>query len=100
MTLRMTGFQRCIRSAAVAYVDPDHGCGGRDANAIIGLVEYQELRATTAAQGRKRAVSRKRGLGYLPQISQPREAHIERLMASASIQGQGDEYRRPTFLFA
>jgi hypothetical protein len=102
MTQRMTGFQRCIRSAAVAYVDPDHGCGRRDANAIIGLVEYQELRATTAAQGRKRAVpfSRKRGLGYLPQISQPREAHIERLMASASIQGQGDEYRRPTFVIA
>jgi glycosyltransferase involved in cell wall biosynthesis len=38
---------------AVAYVDPDHGHGWRDA--IIGLAGNQDLRATMAAQGRKRA---------------------------------------------
>jgi glycosyltransferase involved in cell wall biosynthesis len=38
---------------AVAYVDPDHGDGWRDA--IIGLAGNQDLRATMAAQGRKRA---------------------------------------------
>ncbi len=39
---------------AIAYVDPDHGDGWRDA--IIGLAGNQDLRATMAAQGRKRAV--------------------------------------------
>jgi len=39
---------------AVAYVDPDHGDGWRDA--IIGLAGNQNLRATMAAQGRRRAV--------------------------------------------
>jgi glycosyltransferase involved in cell wall biosynthesis len=34
-------------------VDPDHGDGWRDA--IIGLAGNQDLRATMAAQGRKRA---------------------------------------------
>jgi len=38
---------------AVAYVDPDRGDGWRDA--IIGLAGNQDLRATMAAQGRKRA---------------------------------------------
>ena len=38
---------------AVAYVDPDHGDGWRDA--IIGLAGNQDFRATMAAQGRKRA---------------------------------------------
>lgn len=38
---------------AVAYVDPDHGDGWRDA--IIGLSRNDELRATMAALGRKRA---------------------------------------------
>jgi len=38
---------------AVAYVNPDHGDGWRDA--IIGLAGNQDLRATMAAQGRKRA---------------------------------------------
>jgi glycosyltransferase involved in cell wall biosynthesis len=38
---------------AVAYVDPDHGDGWREA--IIGLAGNQDLRATMAAQGRKRA---------------------------------------------
>jgi hypothetical protein len=98
MTQRMTGVQRCIRNRCVAVANVDSEHGWRDA--IIGLAEYQELRATTAEQARKRAVtfSRKRCLGYLPQISQPREAHVERLMASASIQGQGDEYRSPPAL--
>jgi glycosyltransferase involved in cell wall biosynthesis len=39
---------------AVAYVDPDYGDGWRDA--IIGSAGNQDLRATMAAQGRKRAV--------------------------------------------
>jgi glycosyltransferase involved in cell wall biosynthesis len=39
---------------AVVYVDPDHGDGWRDA--IIGLSGNDGLRATMAAQGRKRAV--------------------------------------------
>jgi glycosyltransferase involved in cell wall biosynthesis len=38
---------------AVAYVDPDHGDGWRDA--IIGLSRNDGLRASMAAQGRKRA---------------------------------------------
>jgi glycosyltransferase involved in cell wall biosynthesis len=38
---------------AVAYVDPDHGDGWRDA--IIGLAGNQDRRATMAAQGRNRA---------------------------------------------
>jgi len=38
---------------AVAYVDPDHSDGWRDA--IIGLAGNQDLRATMAAQGRRRA---------------------------------------------
>jgi glycosyltransferase involved in cell wall biosynthesis len=38
---------------AVAYVDPDHGDGWRDA--IIGLSGNDGLRATMAAQGRRRA---------------------------------------------
>jgi|SRR5664280_108202 len=38
---------------AVAYVDPDHGDRWRDA--IIGLSGNHDLRATMAAQGRKRA---------------------------------------------
>jgi glycosyltransferase involved in cell wall biosynthesis len=38
---------------AVAYVDPDHGDGWRDA--IIGLSANTRLRATMAAQGRKRS---------------------------------------------
>ena len=38
---------------AVAYVDPDRGDSWRDA--IIGLAGNQDLRATMAAQGRKRA---------------------------------------------
>jgi glycosyltransferase involved in cell wall biosynthesis len=38
---------------AVAYVDPDHGDGWRDA--IIGLSRNDELRATMATLGRKRA---------------------------------------------
>ena len=38
---------------AVAYVDPDHGAGWRDA--IVGLSGNDGLRATMAAQGRKRA---------------------------------------------
>jgi glycosyltransferase involved in cell wall biosynthesis len=38
---------------AVAYVDPDHGDGWRDA--IIGLAHNQDVRATMAALGRKRA---------------------------------------------
>src|ERR1700738_393935 len=38
---------------AVAYVDPDHGDGWRDA--IIGLAGNHDLRATMAARGRKRA---------------------------------------------
>jgi hypothetical protein len=51
-----------------------------------------------AAHGRKRAMRLAVCLSYLPQISHAREAHIARLMASASIQGQGDEYRRPSAL--
>jgi glycosyltransferase involved in cell wall biosynthesis len=54
---------------AVAYVDPDHGDGWRDA--IIGLAGNQDLRATMAAQGRKRAAlfSWKRSAqSYLDQI--------------------------------
>lgn len=39
---------------AVAYVDPDHGDGWRDA--IIGLARNQNLRATMATRGRRRAV--------------------------------------------
>jgi glycosyltransferase involved in cell wall biosynthesis len=39
---------------AVAYVDPGHGDGWRDA--IIGLAGNQNLRATMAARGRRRAV--------------------------------------------
>jgi glycosyltransferase involved in cell wall biosynthesis len=38
---------------AVAYVDPDHGDGWRDA--IIGLAGNRDLRAAMAAHGRKRA---------------------------------------------
>jgi glycosyltransferase involved in cell wall biosynthesis len=38
---------------AVVYVDPDHGDGWREA--IIGLSGNDGLRATMAAQGRKRA---------------------------------------------
>jgi glycosyltransferase involved in cell wall biosynthesis len=38
---------------AVAYVDPDHGAGWRDA--IIGLSGNDGLRATMAARGRKKA---------------------------------------------
>jgi glycosyltransferase involved in cell wall biosynthesis len=38
---------------AVVYVDPDHGNGWREA--IIGLFGNDGLRATMAAQGRKRA---------------------------------------------
>jgi glycosyltransferase involved in cell wall biosynthesis len=38
---------------AVAYVDPDHGDGWRDA--IIGLAGNQDLRAAMAMRGRTRA---------------------------------------------
>jgi glycosyltransferase involved in cell wall biosynthesis len=42
-----------VGGEAVAYVDPDHGDGWRDA--IIGLSGNDGLRATMAAHGRKRA---------------------------------------------
>jgi glycosyltransferase involved in cell wall biosynthesis len=42
-----------VGGGAVAYVDPDDGDGWRDA--IIGLSKNEGLRATMAAQGRKRA---------------------------------------------
>jgi glycosyltransferase involved in cell wall biosynthesis len=38
---------------AVAYVDPDHGDGWRDA--IIGLAGNQDLRIAMATRGRRRA---------------------------------------------
>jgi glycosyltransferase involved in cell wall biosynthesis len=40
---------------AVAYVDPDHGDGWRDAITIIGLAGNRDLRAAMAAHGRKQA---------------------------------------------
>ena len=59
---------------AVVYVDPDDGCGWRDA--IIGLSRNEGLRATMAAQGRRRAAlfSWKRSAQlYLDEILRLRE---------------------------
>jgi glycosyltransferase involved in cell wall biosynthesis len=64
---------------AVAYVDPDHGDGWRDA--IVGLSGNEGLRATMASQGRKRAALfswRASAQLYLDEILHLLEASVPR----------------------